>query len=121
MLLLLFFLLASQEAVRRDKAFCGKFLYETAEGIYSCANCKSELFFSKDKYDSGSGWPSFKAPIESAKVYYLEDFSLPFKRYEVLCRGCDSRLGHVFNDGPPPKGLRYCIHSSCLIFTNKKL
>lgn len=111
-----FFLLAAQEPVRVDKAFSGKYLYETAEGRYLCANCKSELFSSKDKYDSGSGWPSFKTPVESQKVYYQEDFSLPFKRYEVLCRGCNGKLGHVFNDGPPPKGLRYCIHSSALFF-----
>ncbi len=104
------FLLLSQE-----RAFSGKYLYETAPGIYACAECQNPLFSSEDKYDSGAGWPCFKKPIEPKSVYYLEDNSLPFKRYEVLCRKCNGRLGHVFNDGPPPKGLRYCINSYSLV------
>lgn len=98
-----------------ERAFSGQYLYESGPGIYICADCKHPLFDSKDKYDSGAGWPSFLKPIHSESIYYLEDWTLPFKRYEVLCRGCNAHLGHVFNDGPPPKGLRYCINSITLI------
>ncbi len=101
-----------------ERAFSGKYLYETAVGVYVCAACKNPLFASEDKYDSGAAWPSFCKPITPKSVYYLEDWTLPFKRYEVLCRGCDSHLGHVFKDGPPPKGLRYCINSITLILEN---
>lgn len=97
-----------------ERAFSGKYLHESSNGIYCCAACNRPLFSSKDKYDSGSGWPSFLKPIESEAIYYLEDWELPFKRYEVLCRGCNSHLGHVFHDGPPPKNLRYCINSITL-------
>ena len=102
-----------------ERPFSGKYLYETARGIYSCSACKTPLFHSDDKYDSGAGWPSFRKAIKSENVYYLEDRSLSFKRYEILCRGCDSHLGHVFNDGPPPKGLRYCVNSITLILENE--
>lgn len=98
-----------------ERAFSGRYLYETAVGTYVCAACENPLFRSEDKYDSGAGWPSFKKPIDKESIYYLEDRSLPFKRYEVLCRKCQSHLGHVFKDGPPPKGLRYCINSITLI------
>ncbi len=94
-----------------ERAFSGAYLHETASGVYVCAACKHALFASEDKYESGAGWPSFKKPMEPTAVYYLEDWALPFKRYEVLCRFCDSHLGHVFPDGPPPKNLRYCINS----------
>ncbi|HSX10380.1 MAG TPA: peptide-methionine (R)-S-oxide reductase MsrB [Chlamydiales bacterium] len=107
--------LAKEQTPKTERAFSGKYLYETAPGIYRCAECKNALFKSEDKYDSGAGWPSFTKPVETESVYYLEDWSLPFKRYEVLCRKCNSHLGHVFNDGPPPKGLRYCINSVTLI------
>lgn len=107
--------LAKEQTPKTERAFSGKYLYETAPGIYRCAECKNALFKSEDKYDSGAGWPSFTKPAETESVYYLEDWSLPFKRYEVLCRKCNSHLGHVFNDGPPPKGLRYCINSVTLI------
>lgn len=102
-----------------ERAFSGAYLYETAAGIYACAACKRALFDSEDKYDSGAGWPSFTKPMEPKAVYYLEDWNLPFKRYEVLCRGCNSHLGHVFPDGPPPKNLRYCINSVALLLQYK--
>jgi len=102
----------------KDKAFNGKYLFEASRGVYTCIECTAPLFHSNDKYDSGSGWPSFTKPITPKTVFYLEDWDLPFKRYKVLCRGCNSSLGHVFNDGPPPKGLRYTINSSTLNFTN---
>lgn len=99
-----------------EPAFSGIYLYQTKSGTYLCADCSSPLFLSKDQYNSGSGWPSFTQPKEKKSVYYLEDFSLPFKRYEVLCRSCNSHLGHVFRDGPPPKYLRYSINSISLVF-----
>ncbi len=102
-----------------ERAFSGKYLYELSAGLYLCAGCKNPLFSSEDKYDSGAGWPSFLKPIEEKSVYYLEDFNLSFKRYEVLCRGCHSHLGHVFHDGPPPKNLRYCINSIALQMVEK--
>lgn len=111
MILFSFFLLFQTE-----RAFSGHNLYETRPGIYLCIHCKNKLFSSKDKYDSGAGWPSFSQPIETQSVYYLKDPEPTFQRYLVLCRGCDSSLGHVFNDGPPPKGLRYCIQSMRLFF-----
>lgn len=98
-----------------ERAFSGKYLYETGAGTYVCAECSTPLFSADDKYDSGAGWPSFRKPVAPESIYYLDDTNLSFKRYEVLCRGCNSHLGHVFNDGPPPKGLRYCINSITLI------
>ncbi len=98
-----------------ERAFSGKYLFESRPGIYRCAACENPLFNADDKYDAGSGWPSFSKPICSDAIYYLEDWELPFKRYEVLCRKCNSHLGHVFPDGPPPKGLRYCINSIALL------
>lgn len=96
-----------------ERAFSGQYLYETAPGTYRCAACQAPLFRSEDKYDSGAGFPSFKNAIDKS-VYFLEDWTLPFKRYEVLCRQCHSHLGHLFKDGPPPKNLRYCINSLSL-------
>ncbi len=122
MIMLSFFLIATgqlqEPTAYTERAFSGKYLYETASGTYHCIACNHPLFSSKDKYDSGSGWPSFLRPIEPKAVYYLEDLTLSFKRYEVLCRGCNAPLGHVFNDGPPPKNLRYCINSITLILRN---
>lgn len=102
-----------------ERAFSGSYLHEMRRGVYKCAGCSHPLFHGEDKYDSGSGWPSFKKPITRESVYYLEDWNLSFKRYEVLCRNCHSHLGHVFPDGPEPKGLRYCINSLSLIFESE--
>jgi peptide-methionine (R)-S-oxide reductase len=104
-----------------EPAYSGLYLNEDREGIYLCAGCGASLFASQDKYkEPGCGWPLFKQPIEPKSVFYLEDRSLGFKRYEVLCRRCESHLGHVFNDGPPPKHRRYTINSLALLFVRPK-
>ena len=94
-----------------ETAYLGDYVFTAQSGVYNCAACKLPLFDSKDKSFLGCGWPTFTKPIAKKNVYYEEDQSLGFKRYEVLCRRCDSHLGHVFND----EGLRYCINSCCLL------
>lgn len=106
---------------KTERSFSGSYLFENRKGIYHCAACKECLFRSEDKYlEPHSGWPAFTKPIESKKIYYLEDRTFSFKRYEVLCRSCDSHLGHIFKDGPPPKYFRYTINSIALIFERDK-
>lgn len=98
-----------------ELAFSGEYLHLELEGIYHCAGCHLALFSSASKYEAGNGWPSFTAPVVQKHVWIKEDRSLPFKRYEVLCRGCDSHLGHVFREGKE-RQLRYTINSIALEF-----
>ena len=99
-----------------EPAFSGRYDNNKADGIYRCAACQLELFDSADKYDSGSGWPSFTQPIAEDHVTNHSDVSHGMTRTESRCARCDSHLGHVFPDGPPPTGLRYCMNSVSLDF-----
>ncbi len=99
-----------------EPAFTGKYWNHNAEGIYLCAGCGNELFSSRTKFKSGTGWPSFWSPISDESVRERSDGSLLMKRTEVVCSRCGGHLGHVFDDGPEPTGKRYCINSVALRF-----
>lgn len=109
--------------ILRDKGtefpFRGKYNKTTAAGIYACAGCGNPLFHSDTKYDSGSGWPSFWQPIRPESIREVPDKSYFMNRTEVVCARCDGHLGHVFDDGPRPTGLRYCLNSPALKLVEK--
>jgi methionine-R-sulfoxide reductase len=110
-----------QYAIARGKgtepAFCGLYIDNHEPGTYACVCCGLPLFDSDTKFESGTGWPSFFAPVASENVEMHHDYSYGMHRTEILCGRCDAHLGHVFDDGPMPTGLRFCLNSASLVFT----
>jgi methionine-R-sulfoxide reductase len=117
-------LTTNEYAIARGKgtepAFCGAFFDQHKPGVYYCVCCGLPLFTSETKFDSGTGWPSFFQPVARENVVTQPDFSLGMQRTEVLCALCGAHLGHVFPDGPPPTGLRFCMNSASLVFKENR-
>jgi peptide-methionine (R)-S-oxide reductase len=103
-----------------EPAFTGKYAHSKEKGVYQCVCCGAELFSSDTKYDSGSGWPSFWLPLAAERVRTHVDASHGMTRTEVTCANCGAHLGHVFEDGPQPSGMRFCINSASLDFAGGK-
>jgi methionine-R-sulfoxide reductase len=103
-----------------ERAFCGTLLDNKRQGVYACVCCRLPLFASSGKFNSGTGWPSFFQPVAAENVATEIDRGYGMVRTEILCARCDGHLGHVFEDGPPPTGLRYCVNSESLVFIDEE-
>ena len=103
-----------------EAPYSGEYYKNKADGIYDCVVCGSALFTSNEKYDSGCGWPSFYLPVSDSSIIETPDLTHGMSRIEITCGNCGSHLGHVFNDGPKPTGLRYCVNSASLNFKKRE-